>query len=335
MAFNWSIKVIMYINAGYVENQDGSIVTIGGEHIYLQNTHSTGFNYCVFTSSGSLTVLRSRDIFNCSILIVGGGGSGGGNQTSASGGGGGAGGQVNIVNSVTLVSNTTYTVTVGVGGAQSTISGNSGTSSSWNGQYTAQGGAGGGAGYQNGPYAGNQIPGSGATGVSGGGSGGSGGYYAPGNIYYPSAGINGGFGGTGTYNDFIPPSSGTNDSELQRVRGYFSTGGGGGQFADRWDGGIGYAGGTTPWFVYPNYFLGYSGPYYGAGIGKLLNTPETSSVYNNYSAYSSSSWPKFLGTTNNRIFFGGNGGSGAQGAYTANAVSNGGQDGIVIIKYRL
>lgn len=324
----------MYINSGFIENQDGSIVTVGGDHFYFQKTHSTGFNYCVFTASGSLTVLRSRDITGCSILVVGGGGSGGGNQSSASGGGGGAGGNVAIINNVSLVSNTTYNITIGVGGARSTIAGNPGTASSWNSQYTSSGGAGGGAGFINGQYANNQFAGAGGVGAVGGGSGGRGGeYWTPGS----GAPANGVFGSTGTNNDFIPPESGTNDPELNRVRGYFSTGGGGGEFQTRYDSINGYAGGTSPWFVDPNYYVGFGGgPYRGAGVGKLLTTPERgNSYFNNANLDLYVNWPKFLGNANSRVFFGGNGGSGAQGLYTANLTSGPGQDGIVVLKYRL
>lgn len=325
----------MYINTGFIENQDGSIVTLGGNHIYLQKEHSNGYNYIVFTASGSLTVLRSRNITECEAMIVGGGGSGGGNQGSSSGGGGGAGGRVAFASGLVLESNKTYTVTVGAGGSQSTISGNPGSLSSFSASGGSAGGAGGGAGYSTGPYSGDQYPGSGGVGQNGG-NGGRGGYYAPGIPWSPSAGENGIFGSPAIrYEYWFPMQNGIVDSKFERVFGYYGTGGGGGEFQTRWDGQIGYAGGTDPWFVDPRYFLSYSGPYYGSGIGKLLTTPEGDSSYSNYFNYSQSSWPRFLGPIESRIFFGGNGGGGARGVYTANYSSNAGSDGIVIIKYRL
>jgi hypothetical protein len=333
MDFAGSTKILMI---GTFESQDGYFVTLGGNYEYLQVNHQLNYGYCIFTASGSLTVVRKRPIENCSILIVGGGGSGGGNNQSSSGGGGGAGGGVTLVNNVNLLPKTTYSITVGAGGARSTVAGNKGGSSSWNNQHFAEGGNGGGAGFITGIYAGNQFPGSGGVRVSGGGAGGAGGYYAPGDIFFPSPGINGGFGQTGTLTaNMTHPAQGVVDQQVQRVLGYFGTGGGGGEFQTRWDGGIGYAGGTTPWFVDPRYFLSYSGPYLGAGIGKLLTTPEGDSSYNNYSAYESVFWPEFFGTQEKRIFVGGNGGSGARGLYQNSGNSNAGQNGIVILRYRL
>lgn len=331
MDFIGSIKVIMSISIGISESQDGYFVTTGADYEYLQVNHQLNYGYCIFTASGSLTVLRKRPIPNCSILVVGGGGSGGGNGTSASGGGGGAGGGVVLANNVTLFPKTTYTVTVGSGGAQSTTAGNKGGNSSWGGQYNAEGGNGGGAGSQNGPYTINQFSGAGGIKVSGGGEGGRGGDYATGN---EGPGVNGRFGQTGTLTtNMTHPSQGVVDSEVSRVVGYFGTGGGGGEFQTRWDGGVGYAGGTTPWFVDPRYFLPYNGPYYGSGMGKLLTTPEGDSSYNNYFNYSQ--WPQFFGDSEKRIFVGGNGGAGARGLYQNTITSNSGQNGIVILKYRI
>jgi len=333
MDFAGGIEAIML---GTYESQDGYFITIGGNYEYFQANHQLNYGYCIFTSSGSLSVIRKRPIPNCSILVVGGGGGGGGNNQSASGGGGGAGGGVSLFNNITLLPKTTYSVTVGSGGSGSTLNGGKGGNSSWNSQYSAEGGNGGGAGYITGTYAGDQFPGSAGVRVSGGGSGGSGGYYAPGNIYYPSPGINGGFGQTGTLTTgMTSPAQGSVDQPVQRVLGYFGTGGGGGEFLNRWDGGIGYSGGTTPWFVDPRYFLAYSGPYFGSGVGKLLTTPEGDSSYSNFSYYNPASWPSFFGTSEKRVFSAGNGGGGARGVYTASFSSTGGQSGIVILRYRI
>jgi hypothetical protein len=75
-----------------------------------------GYNYHVFTSSGSL--VAPGNITNCELLVVGPGG--GGSQGNGGSGGGGAGGVVHVTGH-TLVSGT-YTITIpagGVGGPES------------------------------------------------------------------------------------------------------------------------------------------------------------------------------------------------------------------------
>lgn len=86
---------------GVTPASGGNIVSPGGD----------GYNYHVFTSSGSLVAPGA--IANCELLIVGPGG--GGSQGNGSSGGGGAGGAVHVTGH-TLVAGT-YTITIPDGGA--------------------------------------------------------------------------------------------------------------------------------------------------------------------------------------------------------------------------
>ncbi len=124
-----------------------------------------------FNSSGSLSCPSSR---TAQVLVVGGGGSGGSANPNAGGGGGGGGG---VVYSASYpIDATTYSVTVGAGGAGVAaiaapigIPGNNGGDSVF-GTMTAKGGGGGGALYNN--YNG-RSGGSGGGGSWVGGAGGS------------------------------------------------------------------------------------------------------------------------------------------------------------------
>jgi hypothetical protein len=142
--------------------------------------------------------------YNIDFMLVGGGGSGG--QGSGNyGGGGGAGGLVWVQNQGVSVG-TSYTITVGTGGAQQTsnVIGNNGNNSGISGSafgYTALGGGGGGT--QN------------VTAGANGGSGGGGGYaYAGGTGLQPSnASVYGGpyqigFGNTGGTGNQSPNGGG-------------------------------------------------------------------------------------------------------------------------------
>jgi hypothetical protein len=107
----------------------------------------TTFTYAGSGSSTTYT-FTTTEAYICDILVIGGGGG-------AASGGGGAGGYVYLTN-ISLSSGTSYTVTVGNGGAGSTgsTSGTQGTNSSFIGgslSYTAFGGGGGGGN-------GNQAP---------------------------------------------------------------------------------------------------------------------------------------------------------------------------------
>ena len=141
------IVIISYLGA---QQFGGGVVTsVGGNTIHTFNT------------SGTLSPLTT---LSASYLIVAGGGSGGIN----SGGGGGAGGYQ--TSSVTIDTNSTYTITVGAGGAATSgsdagpaVIGSQGSNSSFSAYATASVGGGFG-GAPSGAAAG--------TGGSGGGSGG-------------------------------------------------------------------------------------------------------------------------------------------------------------------
>lgn len=133
----------------------GSFVATGGTV-----STSGGYKYHVFNTSGTFTVTRGTT--TAQLLIVAGGG-GGGFQV---GGGGGAGGLVSVQNFT--VSQGTYTVTVGAGGAgspDSTTQGSNGGNSLITGQTTAIGGGRGGN-----HNVGTDTPGSGGSGGGGGGN---------------------------------------------------------------------------------------------------------------------------------------------------------------------
>jgi hypothetical protein len=124
-------------------------------------TDSGGFRYHTFTSSGVFTVTASSRS-DVEALIVGGGGSGGSFRA-----GGGGGGAVRAISTVSVDAGTsTYTVTVGAGGAAVAVNGagNNGGNSSVFGT-TSLGGGGGGA----------TSGGAGTAGIAGGSGGGAGG----------------------------------------------------------------------------------------------------------------------------------------------------------------
>jgi hypothetical protein len=158
----------------------------GGDTIMTDGTYW----YHIFSASGSFVPTKN---LSCSVIAIGGGGSGG-----SSTGGGGGGGEVETYSTISTTANTTYTATVGAGGAAHTsqsvqYSGSSSTFST----ITALGGGGGGN---------EQTITNGAAGGSGGGGGwqGSGGSasgantFAGGNGYNPSGQSAGGGGGGAT-----------------------------------------------------------------------------------------------------------------------------------------
>jgi hypothetical protein len=130
------------------------------------------YYYHVFGATGAFVPSQT---LSCQYLVVAGGGGGGGNNTS--GGGGGAGGYRSAMtgqlsgalsspeSAVSLVSGTSYTVTIGGGGGGGTsAAGTNGTASSIIGgavSISATGGGGGGAG--NGQVGGSGGGGSGQT----------------------------------------------------------------------------------------------------------------------------------------------------------------------------
>ena len=99
-----------------------------------------------FTASGSW--VAPAGVYSISALSVGGGGGGGASRSNSStlvytGGGGGGGGVVDAI--FPVVPGTTYTVTIGTGGAgaNTTAAGSNGTNTTFGSLFTAPGGQGG------------------------------------------------------------------------------------------------------------------------------------------------------------------------------------------------
>ncbi len=141
----------------------------------------------VFASSGTFIV--PDGVTSIKVSVAGGGAGGGGGGAAASndgswlhgGGGGGGGGGGWAYNQLTVVSGTSYYVTVGTGGAGGASSGTSGTASVFSTLvgYGGAGGVGGTSGNSSTPqwggFGGAGGGGGGTTGGSTGGAGGSGG----------------------------------------------------------------------------------------------------------------------------------------------------------------
>lgn len=196
-------SLVLLSSFGFSSNAYASINSATGGTI----TYDGSWTIHTFTSSGTFTVLSgSGDV---EYLVIGGGG-GGGNGLAGGGGAGAYRTGTHAVNDVT----STYTVTIGAGGAGSTTantSGSNGGSSVFDTITSTGGGYGGGENLAGGVTSGGSAGGSGntatqtaggtygndgggdASGTNGGGGGGSG---ANGN---DGSGLNGGDGGTGTY----------------------------------------------------------------------------------------------------------------------------------------
>lgn len=272
---NSAINIITFAQTGGAVIKAGSTFTVYG--IANANTFAkatggiitedSSYTYHIFGSTGSFT---PKQALTGEVLVVAGGGGGG-----AQGGGGGAGGLV-YSSSVSLASGTTYTATVGSGGAAvSGVPGTDGTISSFSGTglttISATGGGGGGSGNSGqvingrngGSGGGGGIGGaaSGGTAVSGQGNAGGGAPGGGGN--YPGGGGGGAAvaGGTPATNT-SPAGNGGNGSAAydawgkattmgEAVNGtyYFAGGGGGGIFynpsTDGTAGLGGYGGGTA------------------------------------------------------------------------------------------
>lgn len=173
--------------------------------------------YHTFTGSGTFTPIQS---LSAQYLVVAGGGAGGYQH----GGGGGAGGY--LTGSGTL-SATGYTITVGAGGAASTLNGSrggKGGTSSFN-SLSANGGGGGGTRYTE-------------TGGGAGGSGGGGGFFGAAGTATPAGQGNaggageahgGGGGGAGAAGQASTSTdAGDGGDGLQWLDGKYYAGGGGG-----------------------------------------------------------------------------------------------------------
>ena len=263
--------------------------------------------YHTFLASGSFT---PNQALTCDYLVVAGGAAGGGGNNAGGGGAGGlrctvgaTGGGGSLESPLGLTSGTSYTVTIGAGGASATGSpsaGSAGASGSnsvfstitslgggggFGGDLTNTSGVSGGSGGGN-NYATTTSPASGTSGQGyAGGVGGSGTSYPAGNIY--TAGGGGGAGQAGNTTNVGVGGNGVTTS----ISGSSVTYGGGGGGATNWTGTNVLAGGTG-----------------GGGSGA-----------NNVSTAATS------GTVNT--------GGGGGGTTNANATSGAGGSGIVIVRY--
>ena len=215
---------------------------------------ANGYWYHTFTGSGTFTA--TSEITGAEVLVVSGGG-GGGDSTSFGyymAGGGGAGGVKQF--SLSLAPNN-YAITVGAGGAGSSI----GVASSFASLAATTGGGfgalannanplqvggnggsgGGGAGTNFSSVGGSGVAGEGFNGGNGIGSGSSGGRFGGGGGGAGSGGgTTGGGAGTGAFNAW---AAATNTGELVSGVRYFGGGGGGGSLDDPGaNGGIGGGG---------------------------------------------------------------------------------------------
>jgi hypothetical protein len=249
-------------SAATSSSSGGTITTSGGYTIHTFNSGGT------FTAASALT--------NVDYLMVGGGG-GGGNATNATSGGGG-GGDVEYVTGASL-SATSYSVTIGAGGASATAGSNSvfnsvtayggGRGGSATSGAATSGGSGGGGNTNTAGAAagsGNHVYGGGAgdngshtwPGGGGGGAGGTGGGLATG-IFNGGVGFQcaisgttayyGGGGGGGSYNSSNATyggSGGGGGCPLGQTggNGTANTGGGGGGAGADSNSGLSYNGGA-------------------------------------------------------------------------------------------
>jgi hypothetical protein len=277
---------ISYSNSSfYIAATGGTVTDVGGYRIHT------------FTSSGTLSVTTSVSV---EYLVVAGGGGGGGGR----GGGGGAGGL--LFSTAYSVVNQSYTVTIGAGGAGSTVQGANGNSSSF-GAINATGGGGGGSSTSTG---------------SNGGSGGGGGDDSGG----PRAGGTGisgqGFAG-GTSNPTGSRESGGGGGGAGAVggNGVAGTGGNGG------DGGIGLQNSISGSAVY---YAGGGGGSSGYGTGALKGTGGLGGGGDGSQHSSNTGSDAVSGTLNT----GGGGGGGTYNDSTRTTGASGGS-GIVIIRYAI
>jgi hypothetical protein len=149
---------IILASSGLCLLANSGMASTGGQIVI-----SGSYQYHIFTTSGTFTILSAAGIA-AEYLIVGGGGAGGKSNYPNSprgAGGGGAGGY--RVFSQTIPKGS-YSVVVGAGGAPTTLNGLNGSNSTFNSYSSAGGGGGGGTDVQGYPY-------SGLAGGSGGGSG--------------------------------------------------------------------------------------------------------------------------------------------------------------------
>jgi hypothetical protein len=316
---------------------ESATVTVEGAALKQQKIVATGgvittvgeYRVHRFNSSGTFTLssLRSGSI-EVEYLIVAGGGGGGTNM----GGGGGGGG---VLNGTTILTPTSYTITVGGGGAGApagttgghpTVTGGNGGNSSFNG-LTALGGGWGGVSYNTqglGIHFGNSGgSGGGASGYNNDGA--APGYYGSGagtsgqgfrggfqgNAYYSGGG--GGAGAAGADGNNQPNGGAGKLTGILGKPFYFSGGGGGGSYSLS-TGGFGGVGGGG-----------------GGALGTALGGGQSVAVGAAGGGGACCTWantPGGNGGTNS----GGGGGGGAH--YNATNKGGDGGSGIVIIRYK-
>ena len=189
-----------------------------------------------FLSSANFTVSNAGSDGEIRYLVVGGGGSGGKSATGAAGGGGGGGFNAGVA----FLSNGTYAVTVGAGGAAKTTTagiGNSGVASSIAGVASAAGGGGGGtdslagaSGASGGGGGAGTVAFAGGTGTSGlGQNGGTGfGSNTPSQISAGGGGGAGAVGASGVINLGGNGGTGLSSNIITETTASFYAGGGGG-----------------------------------------------------------------------------------------------------------
>jgi hypothetical protein len=197
---------ISVIASGQVSN--GSSKTVVGLPTGGTVTTSGGYLIHTFLSSSSFVVPSGLTLNNVEYLVIAGGGGGG--YGGGLGGGGGAGGYRASVSGessggggsaespLSITGDSTYTVTIGPGGAGGTISASRGSENGFNsvfGPITSIGGGGGGGS----STVGNAAQ-EGGSGGSGGGGGENSGGLGPGGLATSGQGFAGGTGATaGTY----------------------------------------------------------------------------------------------------------------------------------------
>ena len=308
------LKNTTIAGTGYLSLAGGSTSqrpTITTTVVKWTNTGSQAYSVLsgLVPTLANTTWTAPAGVTSVEVLAVAGGGGGG----SQHGGGGGAGGLIYRSN-YTVTPGSTYTVTVGAGGAGGTVNGNAGTngSNSVFAALTAVGGGGGG-GWANGPAGASSVGRSGGSGGGGcliavGGAGTAGQGFAGGTALGGSGGANssllgypnGGAGGGG--------AGGVGTSLNYGM--YVSGGGGPGLPFDITGTVVWYAGGGSGGSHSPNKPAGAS--LGGGGTGGLGN--EVS--------------PTGDGGAGTAGTGGGGGGSGASGS-----VGGAGGSGIVVIRY--
>jgi hypothetical protein len=252
-----------------------------------------GYVYHTFTSSGSF-VPTSTVVAD--VLVIAGGGGGGAGDNGGSGGGGGGGGGALYTSGLTLALGSTYSASVGNGGAGGTIgnAGAAGQNSTFSGSgittRTAIGGGFGGGG--------------GGAGASVAGSGGSGGGSARTGAAGAGTSLQGTAGGTGS-------------------GGGGAGGGGAGSSGSANSGNTGGAGGAGA-----NYFFGFWSAGGSGGTGAQSGGANTFGSIGGGATGGASAQAGFAGMKNT-----GSGGGGGGAISGTSPAGGAGGSGIIIVRY--